>query len=138
LSYIAKQKEVKRDRMGCMGFCMSGPYVIYAAARHPELIAAGAVMHGTSLVTGKADSPDEVAATVKASLYFVFGGDDKYVLPDVVNTIRTKLSAKTDSKVEVYPNMQHGWGFPSRYSYNAVAAERLWQSLDAYFRSRLT
>src|SRR6476660_8489229 len=42
LTFVERQKEVKRGAVGCLGYCMSGPYALAAAARYPDRIAAAA------------------------------------------------------------------------------------------------
>ena len=51
LAFAEQQKEVKSGAVGCHGYCMSGPYALAAAARHPERIAAAASFYGTWLVS---------------------------------------------------------------------------------------
>jgi carboxymethylenebutenolidase len=52
-----QRSEVKREPVGCDGYCMSGPDALAAAARYPERIAAAASFYGTWLVSDAEESP---------------------------------------------------------------------------------
>src|SRR3546814_9780149 len=42
---------------GCIGYCMSGQYVVSAAGTYPQAFAASASLYGVRIVTAKPDSP---------------------------------------------------------------------------------
>ena len=55
-------------RVGCVGYCMSGPFSFAMAGMFAERIAAAASMYGVRLFGEK--SPAHLAASVKGELYF--------------------------------------------------------------------
>lgn len=46
--------------------------------------------------------------------------------------------AGANARVELYPDVWHGFAFPERLVYNADAAERHWRRLLDLFRRNLT
>ena len=61
IAYLDAQDRVKPGPVGCVGYCMSGPYVIHALARLPQRVVAGASLYGIGIVTDKPDSPHLLA-----------------------------------------------------------------------------
>ena len=51
--------------VGCVGYCMSGPFAFSAASAIPERIKAAASIHGVKLLTDKDDSPHLKAGSYK-------------------------------------------------------------------------
>src|SRR5262249_55928094 len=56
--FLEGETEFARSRaIGCVGYCMSGPFAFAAASAFPERIAAAASIHGVKLYTDAPDSP---------------------------------------------------------------------------------
>jgi carboxymethylenebutenolidase len=62
------------SRIGCMGYCMSGPFSFAMAGSYPERIKAAASLYGVRLFGEK--SPAHLAAQVKGELYFACAEHD--------------------------------------------------------------
>ncbi len=137
LAWLDTQKAAKKGPMGVMGFCMSGAFVLNAAARHPERFAAAATIYGTSLVTDKPDSPHKLVPGIKGALYFAYGEKDPFIPHDQVEGIRASLAGKTNAEVEVYPGLQHGFAFPERYAYDKAGTDHLFAQLEALYGKTL-
>jgi carboxymethylenebutenolidase len=139
LAFIDEQPYTRADRIGCVGYCMSGQYVFTAAAEFPDRIAAMASLYGVGLVTDRADSPHLRAARITAEMYFGCAEVDSYAPPEVVSQLeRALLATNTLFEVELYPGTEHGFAFPKRPVYDKAAAERHWERLFALFGRRLT
>ena len=120
--------EVRRSRIGCVGFSVGGRFAVQAAALLSGRVAAAVSICGTGLVTDQPDSPHRVLAQTKARLVFDFAEHDTDVPAEVITTLQTVLSgANARYRITVEPGTQHGYTFPSRPMYNAVAAENTWQ-----------
>lgn len=138
VEFAAGDAAASTGPMGCVGYCMSGPYAISAAARHAERIRATASMYGVALVTDRADSPHLAAQRTDARLYFGCAEKDHYAPLETVERLRTELAAHGgNAEVEIYPGAQHGFAFPSRPSYDKTSAERHWERLFALFGEEL-
>jgi carboxymethylenebutenolidase len=123
-----------RGRVGCVGYCMSGPFAINAAARWPARFGATASVHGIRLVTDAPDSPHVVAARAGGRIYFACAEHDEEAPLDEVAILAARLKADgANGEVEVYPGVEHGFAFSQRDAYDAAAAERCWSRLLEMF-----
>jgi carboxymethylenebutenolidase len=124
--------------MGCVGYCMSGPYAVNAAVRHSERIRAAASIYGVALVTDKPDSPHLAVRHTDARLYFGCAETDTYAPQEMIDALRAEIeSRRGNAEVEMYPGTLHGFAFPQRPAYNKAAAERHWERLFSLFAAAL-
>ena len=138
LDFIDRQREVKEGKVGCHGYCMSGPYALAAAARFPEHVAAAASFYGTWLVSDAEESPHLSLGKVKGELYIACAEhDDLAPLPMVERLGMLFRDAGATGEIEFYPGVHHGFAFPQRWCYDKPAAERHWERLLALYRRRL-
>jgi carboxymethylenebutenolidase len=138
LEFLAGEPAASPGPMGAVGYCMSGPFAINAAARHPERIAAAASIYGVRLLTDAPDSPHRAAALAKAELYFACAEVDRWAPLEMIPPLKAALAdAGVNAEVEIYRGVEHGFAFPQRAAYNREAAERHWERLFALFRRRL-
>ena len=140
LDFVDKQKDAKAGTVGAVGYCMSGQYVVAAAARYPDRVKCGASIYGVRLVTDQADSPHRLAEKAKGELYFGCAETDKYAPKEMIDQLETHLKGVPGlrSRVEWYPGTEHGFAFPLREGiFNKPAAERHWERLFALFRRNL-
>jgi carboxymethylenebutenolidase len=121
-------------RIGVMGFCMSGPYTIRAAAALPERVGAGASFHGGGIATAAPDSPHLLAPQTMARFLFAIAQNDDAQDPESKDRLREAFG--DSAEVEVYP-AQHGWVPPDGQVYDEAQAERAWARLLALFETAL-
>ena len=138
LAFVDEQPYARVDRIGCVGYCMSGQFVFTAAAEFRDRITAMASMYGVGLVTDRPDSPHLRAGRITAEMYFGCAEVDSYAPPEVVIALeRALLATDTTFEIELYPGTEHGFAFPKRPVYDKAAAERHWERLFALFHRRL-
>jgi carboxymethylenebutenolidase len=138
LAFAADDAAASQGAMGCVGYCMSGPYAINAAARHPQRIRAAASIYGVALVTDRQDSPHLAAQSTDARLYFGCAEKDHYAPLEMIERLRAELAANSaNAEVELYPAAQHGFAFPSRPAYDKPSAERHWERVFTLFGEEL-
>ena len=70
LRFVDADPAADASRVGAVGYCMSGPFVMWAAAAFPERIRCIASIHGANMATDKPDSPHRIAAKVRCESYF--------------------------------------------------------------------
>ena len=129
IAFIDGQDKAKAGPLGCVGHCMSGPFAMTAAARYARIQAAAA-LYGVDMVTDAPDSPHKLAPHVRGELYVGFAEHDPAVPASVPGALEQALStAGTRYRMETYENAHHGFCFASRPDYDAVAAERCWDTL---------
>ena len=134
---FADNESAARDgKMGCVGYCMSGPFAFAAAAKFPDRIAASASFHGVYLYSDKEDSPHLDAESITGEMYFGCAETDEYAPKEMVDGLENYLSGTTlNSRIEWYPGTEHGFVFPNRGDkYHKEAAERHWERLFAMYR----
>jgi carboxymethylenebutenolidase len=134
LEFLKGQPAAKTERVGALGYCMSGQFAITAAARYPNQIRAAASYHGVALATDKPDSPHLLADKIRGEVYLGFGEKDHLTPPDQIETVdKAFKQAKAKYELEIYPGAGHGFVFPQRASYVKAAAERHWETMFDLF-----
>ena len=139
LRFVDTQAEADGKSVGAVGYCMSGPIVMWAAAAFPDRIRCIASIHGANLATEKADSPHRIAPRIHCESYFACAEIDKWAPPADILKLQSALEAAgTPHRIEWYPGVEHGFVFPLRTGiYNQAAAERHWERLFSLFRRTL-
>ena len=133
--FVDAQPEADARRVGAVGYCMSGPFVMHAAADFPDRIAGIASIHGANMVTDQPDSPHLTAPGIRCESYFACAEIDKWASREVIVTLGEALGAAgTPHRIEWYPTAQHGFVFPLRAGiYDKPSAERHWERLFDLF-----
>lgn len=138
IAFAARDAAASKGPMGCVGYCMSGPYAISAAVRHRARVRAAASIYGVDLVTARPDSPHLALQRTDARLYFGCAENDQYAPKETIDALRSELErVDGNAEVEIYPGTHHGFAFPQRPLYDKPAAERHWERLFALFGSAL-
>jgi carboxymethylenebutenolidase len=139
LDFLATQSTVKPGAKGCIGYCMSGQYVVSAAGTFPEDFAAAASLYGVSIVTDRPDSPHRLADRIRGELYVGFAETDEYVPDNVIPDLVAALDANgVTHRTETFPKTHHGFCFPQRgAAYCEDAAETVWERVFEMYKRRL-
>ncbi len=129
---------VAQGPIGCIGYCMSGQFVVAVAAALGDDVAAIASFYGVGIVSDAPDSPHLQADKVRADSYLAFASDDPWVPANVLETLPGVID-KTGwrARIEVYPNTSHGFAFPARADYSRAAGERHWARIFALLARNL-
>ncbi|PCJ25570.1 MAG: hydrolase [SAR86 cluster bacterium] len=135
MAFADKESPANDGKVGCVGYCMSGPFAFAAAAAFPDRIAASASFHGVYLYSDKPDSPHLDADKIKGEMYFGCAETDEYAPKQMIDDLEQYLaSTNIKSRIEWYPGTEHGFVFPQREGkYNKNAAERHWERLLAMY-----
>lgn len=122
--------------IGCVGYCMSGPFAFAMAGTYPERVRCAASVYGVRLF-GE-NSPAYLAEHVRGELYFACAETDEYAPTEMIDGLEAHLAAVgANARVEWYPGTHHGFAFPQRPVYDRAAAERHWSRLLALFDRNL-
>lgn len=126
-------------RIGAVGYCMSGPIVVWSAAAFPDRLGCIASIHGANMATSEADSPHRMVHRVRCESYFACAEVDKWAPAADIVKLQTALEAAgTPHRIEWYPGVEHGFVFPLRAGvYDRAAAERHWERLFSLFERTL-
>jgi carboxymethylenebutenolidase len=134
LSYVDQNPHADAKRIGAVGYCMSGPIVMWAAADFPERFQSIASIHGANMVTDRADSPHRMPPKIRCESYFACAEIDKWAPPEDIRQLKQALvQANNKHRIEWFPKAEHGFVFPQRAVYEKHGAERHWERLFDLF-----
>ncbi len=136
INYINENFD-NNKKIGIVGYCMSGRFVICCGAEYSDKISAIASFYGVDIYTNKMDSPHLLANKIKGELYLAFAEKDIWVPKDVLDKIKLSFSDNIKSKIEIYTGTNHGFAFPERSTYIKEAAEQHWKKLIDLFDRNL-
>ena len=139
LRFVDAMPQADATRIGAVGYCMSGPFVMWAAAAFPERLRCIASIHGANMATNQADSPHRMAPMIHCESYFACAEIDQWAPPADIAQLQSALQAAgSPHRIEWYPGAAHGFVFPQRVGiYNQAAAERHWERLFSLFARNL-
>ncbi len=130
--YLAAQPNVKKDRIGSVGWCMGGGYSLDVALLEPTL--AATVINYGHLATDPAE-----LKKINAAILGSFGGQDRGITPDDVKKFQqalTQLGKKSDLKI--YPDAGHAFENPNnKQGYRADDTADAWKRTIDFLASTL-
>ena len=120
--YLAAQPNVRKDRIGSVGWCMGGGYSLNVALLEPTL--AAAVINYGHLAT----EPSELKK-INAPILGSFGGQDRGIPADDVKKFQqalTQLGKKNE--IKIYPDAGHAFENPNnKQGYRPDDAADAWK-----------
>jgi carboxymethylenebutenolidase len=120
--FLVSQPNVKKDRIGSIGWCMGGGYSLDVALQEPTL--AAAVINYGHLATDP-----EALKKINAPILGSFGAQDRGITPDDVHKFEQTLKQmgkKID--VKIYDDAGHAFENPNnKTGYRAADAADAWQ-----------
>jgi carboxymethylenebutenolidase len=138
LGFLAGQPDVRRGAKGAIGYCMGGRHAFCAATQFPDEFRATASLHGTALISQRADSPHLEVARMRGEVYCGFGQGDVHTPPSLVTELAGLMrQADARYRYEVHPGADHGYALPNRDVYDARGAARDWELIFAMFQRQL-
>jgi carboxymethylenebutenolidase len=135
-AHVDADAQAASSKVGCVGYCMSGPFSFAMACVFPDRILAAASVYGVRLFGD--NSPAPIAHQAKGELYFACAEFDDYAPTEMVDDLEAHLaSIGVNARVERYPGVHHGFAFPLRPVFDKAAAERHWERLFGLFDRNL-
>lgn len=140
LAHVDGQPEADAKRLGAVGYCMSGAFVLAAAGSYPHRVKCAASIYGVNLLTHSDDSPHLLANRIRGELYFASAEFDEYVPANLMDQLDAHLrESGTNYRMERYPGTRHGFAFAERQdTYDRESAEHHWARLLALFDRNLS
>jgi carboxymethylenebutenolidase len=137
IAHAATDPAASTERVGVVGYCMSGPFAVMVAAAHLNVRAA-ASFHGVRLVADAPDSPHLHLDKINGEVYIGAAETDHYAPPEMIDAFAAALEASNATgRVEWYPGTEHGFAYQERPQYDRVASERHWERMHDLFRRNL-
>ena len=132
VEFLTSQPNVKKDRIGSIGWCMGGGYSLDVALQEPTLKAD--VINYGHLATDAAS-----VQKINASILGIFGGQDRGIPVEDVKKFEQMLKGQ-GKKVEIviYPDAGHAFENPNnKAGYRADDAADAWKRTSEFFASTL-
>jgi carboxymethylenebutenolidase len=130
---LADRKDVDKERLGCIGWCMGGGYALQLALHDPHIKAC-------AMCYGQVVTDAEKLKPLNAVVLGVFAEEDRGIPPAAVQKFEEALK-EAGKKVYKIEEFKAGHGFMRPTSpdgkrspaYNADEAKRAWQDVDRFF-----
>ena len=139
IDFVDGEADADASGIGCVGYCMSGPFALSVAAAYPDRVRAAASIYGVRLAVDAPDSPHLGFPQTTGELYIAAAETDEYAPPEMIAAVEEAIgSSGVNGRVEWYPGTHHGFAFPKRQGvYVKAAGERHWERMFALFERRL-
>lgn len=137
VGWLDGQQAVDKTKgIGTQGYCMGGPFTVFAAHANPARVKAAASFHGGGLVTDDAKSPHKILEKGSSYLMAVAKNDDAKA-PEEKTVLRQAADAAgVKAEIEVYGG-DHGWCVLDNPTYDQAEADRAWGRLLALYAGAL-
>jgi carboxymethylenebutenolidase len=130
---LAARPDVKKDRIGVIGWCMGGMYALRLATEEPGLKAVVPYY-------GAPPTDPAAIARIKAPILGNYGAEDKGPSPEQVKAFEAELKkAGKEIDVKIYPGAGHAFANPNNpwKGYREEAAKDAWARTTAFFAKHL-
>ncbi len=130
--FLQSQPNVKKNRMGAIGWCMGGGYSLDVALQEPTL-AADVINYG-HLATDP-----EALRKINAPILGLFGALDEGIPPkDVKKFAETLEEMGKKVEIKIYDDAGHGFENPvNKDGYRAADAADAWKRIVSFFAENL-
>jgi carboxymethylenebutenolidase len=130
--FLAARPDVKKNRIGSIGWCMGGGYSLDVAIAEPGL--AATVINYGHLATDPAE-----LTKIQAPILGLFGGQDRGITPDDVKKFQQAME-QLGKKIEIkiYPDAGHAFENPNnKQGYRADDAADAWHRTVTFLAGTL-
>ncbi len=131
-------------KVGIIGTCSGGRHALLTASRVPgfdavaDLWGGGVIMSQEELSPARPVAPIDYTADLTAPLLGIFGNDDRYPTPDLVDQHEAELKRLgKDHEFHRYDGASHGFFYYQTPMYRPEAAMDGWEKVFSFFAARL-
>jgi len=132
VEFLKSQPNVKKDRIGSIGWCMGGGYALDVALEEPQLAA-------TVINYGHLATDPDALKKINAPILGLFGAQDHGITPDDVHKFEQalkQLGKKVD--IKIYDDAGHAFENPNnKDGYRADDAADAWKRTAAFLAAAL-
>lgn len=138
IDHAAGDPRADATKVGVTGYCMSGPFALWIAAEHNDVVKCAASTHGVKLAVEADDSPHSRAFDITGEVLVLAAEHDKWVDRAQYDRLdKAFADAGTTATMEWVEDCHHGYVFPQRPAFDKRAAERHWELLHGLFERTL-
>ncbi len=129
--YLQSQPFVRKDRIGCVGFCFGGGMSINLACAAD--VAACVIFYGEN------PTPIEKLAHVQGAVLGLYGGEDTRINAGLDALVRAMAEHKRDFEMRIYPGAPHAFfNDTNPTTFRKEAAADAWDRVLRFYRRTLT
>lgn len=132
VEFLKSQANVKKDRIGSIGWCMGGGYSLDVALQEPDLAA-------TVINYGHLATDADALKKINAPILGLFGAQDHGITPEDVHKFEAslkQLGKKVD--IKIYDDAGHGFENPNnKDGYRAADTTDAWQRTVSFLAGSL-
>ncbi len=139
-----RAQPASNGKVGIIGSCSGGRHALLTASREQgfdavvDLWGGGVVMGADDLSPARPVSPIDYTAGLDAPLLGIFGNDDKYPTPELVNQHEAELKRLgKDHEFHRYDGASHGFFYYHTPMYRPEQAMDAWEKVFAFFGAHL-
>ncbi len=142
-AYLDALADLAPGPVGVHGYCFGGRMALLAAAAYPDRVAAVASFHGGALGSEDPNSPHRGVDRIRGEIYVGYADEDPELPTEQVERLEAALvqAAREDSgatyRTELNPGAPHGFTMADTPMYQAEAAERHFERLEALYARTL-
>jgi carboxymethylenebutenolidase len=136
---FASSEGADTAKLAITGFCWGGR-VVWLYAVHSPALKAGVAWYGPLAGTPNALRPHtatELVPQLNAPVLGLYAGLDKNITAADIDAMRAALAkaGKTNSRIDVFADAQHGFNADYRDTYNEKDAKEGWSRMLAWFKA---
>jgi carboxymethylenebutenolidase len=129
-AFLAARGDVRKDKIGSVGWCMGGGFSLQLAVNEPKL--AACVVYYGAMPT----SPEDIQK-IQAPVLGNFGAEDRGIKPEAVQAFEKAMKGKS-VELKIYPGAGHAFQNPNnKLGYHQTAAEDSWKRSLAFLNKQL-
>ncbi|MBI4164225.1 MAG: dienelactone hydrolase family protein [Acidobacteria bacterium] len=131
-AFLAARADVRKDKIGSVGWCMGGGYSLQLAVNEPKL--AACVVNYGAMPTSRED-----IQKIQAPVLGNFGAEDRGIKPEAVQAFEKAMKAASKSvDIKIYPGAGHAFhNANNKLGYHQTAAEDSWKRTLAFLDKTL-
>lgn len=138
LDFLDGEPAARPGKLATVGYCMAGRFVFRIAGTFAARVAASASFYGARLITDLPDSAHLAAPGITGEMYFGCAEHDSYVPAGTLDHLQRIIDeAGINARIEIYPEAEHGFAFPTRRLFHKASSEQHWERLFEMFQRNL-
>lgn len=126
VAYLRGRSDVRKGRIGSIGWCMGGGYSLALAIHQPDLAAC-------VIYYGRLATDPNILGQINAPVLGLFGEEDRGIPPSAVRAFERAMQERgRQVEIHMYADAGHAFANPENPSYRKGAADDAWNRTMAF------